>query len=398
VAKLKDSFKVIAQSVLSQDDFKVLNLLYLPIIGSDALATYLFLAQLLDKNNYQSTEYKHHFLIDVLNMKIKEFNSVREKLEAINLLSTFNKDNEYIYQLRMPLPPRQFLKDSVLGQFLISEIGEKNYFQLTDFFKVNLIDLTDFKNITKQFDDLYKFEPIKFYDQNDYLERRQNGGIVISNVIDFDKFIELLPNRLKKPSLLNWDTREYIQKLAYVYRFDEEELAGLYEETATNQGSINLKALDMRAQRLYASKLDSDVRIERKASSEEDLRAKYLSESSPMQIVEAYSIPELKAEALDTVFQFVKRNNVDMGLTNALLLHIFKFKEGILPHINYLEKVLSSWLQKGIKNAEDALVLITNFDTDNKNRKTNQGRGKKEDWVPSWVDDYMKELEELEDN
>lgn len=404
MAKGLDLFKVITQGSLSPDDFKVLNLLYLPIIGTDALAIYFVMNHLLDMNIYQSDKYKHTFLIDILNIKLKSFNAAREKLEAMNLLTTHKKENEFIYQLKSPLTPKQFLKDSILGQFLVNEIGEKNYFKLTKKFKVELLDISGYKDITKQFDDLYDFVPNQFYDQNQYLEKKRNGGIVIQNKIDFEKFIELLPNRLKKPSLLNWETQEYIQKLAFVYRFDEKELSEIYQNTASRNGDINLQSLDLKAQMLYQNKLESTPKIENKLNNDSDIMVKYLKEVSPQEIISDYGKKEVEPQAVQTVFDLIKRNDIEIGVINAMLLHILKQKEGVLPHINYLEKVLASWLNKGIKNTDEALKFVMSLEQSREisnstyTKRTSQVNKKASEWTPSWVDDYYKELEEMEDN
>src|SRR5690554_1938030 len=206
--KAKDNFFVIAQSALASDEWKVLGLLYLPILGSKSFTLYHTLYHLLNGREYKSDVYNHQFLSDILNEKIGDLKIAFEKLEAINLLSTFKDQDNYVYQLKSPLSPRGFFQDTILGHFLKTEIGSNYYNLLSSQFKVKNVDLSTYEEVTKIFDDVYNFVPSKSYkDDSMYLGRKSNKGSIIKDIIDYEKFVESLPNRLKKPILYHFNTK-----------------------------------------------------------------------------------------------------------------------------------------------------------------------------------------------
>ena len=73
-------------------------------------------------------------------------------------------------------------------------------------------------------------------------------------------------------------------------------------------------------------------------------------------------------------------------------MHILKYKEGILPHVSYLEKVLETWFKQGIATTEDAFELVLRGDFEKGTTTTKGSKKKKQN--PKWVDEYLQELKE----
>ena len=80
-------------------------------MGLEAHALYTTLYQLVNKTNRSA--YTHAELFDLLNLKQIDFLKMRNKLEALNLLVVYQKDDEYIYQMKAPLTARSFLVDTI---------------------------------------------------------------------------------------------------------------------------------------------------------------------------------------------------------------------------------------------------------------------------------------------
>lgn len=393
--KAKTTFNIISQSSLSSDEWKVLGMLYQPLIGVLSFSLYHTFYHLLNTKNYQSEVFSHQFLMDLLNVKIDALKEAREKLEAINLLNTFESGDHTVYQLKSPLSPRGFIQDTVLGQFLLTELGKKLYDQVTNLFKVEKIELTGHKEVTKNFDDVFNFiDGSDFYDSDVYLGKKSNLGARIKDQINYEAFVEKLPDRIKKPVLMSRQTKDTIQKLVFVYQFSIDEIADIYIQTATPSGQIDLHTLSFKAQTYYQNKKKVlPVVSETKVLNGKESSINYLKNVSPMQIVEKYAKDDYQLMHTDTIMQLLERNQVEVGIINALLLHILKFKEGHLPHISYLEKVLETWLKKGIRTTEDAyhevLDKSKNIPQSNQGRKTTSKSTAKN---PKWVDDYLAEL------
>lgn len=393
--KHKDTFRIMTQAALSSDEWKVLGLLYQPIIGVLAFSLYHTFYHLLSQKNYQSEEFTNQFLIDLLNVKIDSLKEAKERLEAINLLSSFKDQNKYVYQLKSPLSPRGFLKDTVLGQFLLSEIGPSMYKNLTNIFKVNPVDLTGYVESTKNFDDVFKFESLdQPKDSSMYLGRKNNSGTKISNQIDYELFLEHLPDRFKKGNVMDLKVQDTIQKLVFIYQFSLDEMIKIYCDTVNDDGFIDTSRLSLKASMFYQvnNKLAKPVVKNSVEPNGVDEFVKYLNEVSPIRILEKYAKNDYQMMNTDTVMQLLERNQVEVGMINALLLHILKYKNGDLPNITYLEKVLETWMSRGVKTTKDAYIMILN--NDQPVRKQKQTFKDQKENSPDWVQAYLKQLED----
>ncbi|WP_025724544.1 DnaD domain protein [Acholeplasma granularum] len=392
--KPKHTFSIITQSGLSSDEWKVLGLLYQPLIGSDAFSLYHTFYHLLNQRNYQSEVFTNQFLMDLLNIKIDQLTEATQKLEAINLLNTFKQNEHTVYQLKSPLTPRGFIQDTVLGQFLLTEMGKNMYNQLTNIFKVEKVDLTGYTEVTKNFDDVFNFiDGHHFYDSDVYLGKKSNLGVQIKDQINYEAFVEKLPNRAKKPILMSRLTKDTIQKLVFVYEFSIDEIVDLYIKTVLPNGDIDLGQLSFKAQNYYQNKKkDLPVVSETKALNDTETAINYLKTVSPIRIIELYAKDDYQMMSTDTVMQLMERNQVEIGIINALLLHILKFKEGHLPHLTYLEKVLETWIKKGIRKTEDAYHEVLNKSNFDDKTKKSTSKTKQVTKNPQWVDDYLEEL------
>ena len=192
------SFWVMTSSFCSSEDIKTLSLLYQPLIGPNSLGCYLMLSNLVNPTNLQTDIYKMQYLLDILNFNVETLTNVLDKLNAIGLLTTYEKDNIYLFRLNMPLKPRQFFLDTILGPYLKSEVGDKNFDQLFSYFSSSEVSKKGYKNITKAFDQVYKtkvYEPIS--SEKFIIGRKKNGGVIIKDAFDFETFYEGLPIRLK---------------------------------------------------------------------------------------------------------------------------------------------------------------------------------------------------------
>src|SRR5690625_2244128 len=97
--KVNSSFKLNINTDLSDKDFKVLTLLYQPLIGMKALSLYNTFYYL---SNFNKT-YLHQTIFDLLNINNVEFIKEREKLEALGLLETYEKNQtNYVYVIKTP--------------------------------------------------------------------------------------------------------------------------------------------------------------------------------------------------------------------------------------------------------------------------------------------------------
>ena len=116
-----DTYLVVNKSILCEEDRKILNMLYQPIIGSMAVMLYFSLWSDLDKMEIMSGEYNHHHLATNMHLSLEDIYTSRIKLEAIGLMRTYVKSdniNNYIYELYSPLSAHDFLNHPMLNVIL----------------------------------------------------------------------------------------------------------------------------------------------------------------------------------------------------------------------------------------------------------------------------------------
>ena len=388
--KVNSKFKLNMITTLSSVDFKVLIFLYQPLIGMKGLSLYNTLYMLSDNNVYE----KHQMLFDLLNITQTEFIEIRNKLEAIGLMDVYEKDlDRFIYVLKPPYSAKRFLTDTFLGTYLESEIGSSNLDNLIKIFEVKKEDTTSYNNITKFFDDIYEVRSKRLLSINKELETRNGSRSLIRNSINYDLFVESLPRALKQPILLNDNFKEKVLQLAFVYQFTIEDLVKIFVESSKGKKTISIDELNLQA-KIYFEANDNSLRVEEKVSDDVEI----LSKQSYRTIINMFGSKDLmvKANALSTINEFITQNDIDQGVLNILLIFILKNKEGVLPHVNYLNKIWSDWYKHGVRTASDAVRHREFVENQWQNKQTKSYNKPKKVNKPDWLDEYLDELGDME--
>ena len=387
------SFWIMTHGYTSSEDNKVLTLLYQPLIGTEAYGLYMMLMNLVDRTRLQSDVMSLSVLSDLLNIKEELLLNSKDKLEAIGLLSTFSKEDIYLFRLNMPLSAKQFFLDGILGSYLRSEVGIDNFDLLMAYFSVPEISKKGYKNVTKTFDDIYQIQNIDIIQSEKFIFGRKNGkGVIVKDAFNFNSLFEKLPPRIKKKSLYPQKIVSQIASVMYVYNFrldemadilssayDEENKALFYERIGINSANY--------FQKTYGDNL---ISVEEKDHNCE----LNLSAIRPQDIVGLFGQKMTnQAFALETIRQFIDRNAVDIGLINAVIIVALKYHDE-LPGLNYLEKVLNDWLSKGIKTGDEALPIIEKTNETVKPTKRKKPKKGVEWEEPAWLDEILDSLGE----
>jgi replication initiation and membrane attachment protein len=386
--KNSSTFAIQIQSDLSAADFKVLALLYQPLMGLDAHALYTTFYQLVNKTGRNT--YTHAELFDLLDLKQADFLKMRNKLEALNLLQVYQKEDEYLYFMKAPLSAKQFLVDTVFGSYLQSEIGEQNTNLLAQLFKTDVPSTDGFDNITKSFDALYEFKSLSLLSVSHSLQgRTQNGGSHINYKFNYEAFVEHLPERLKSTQVLSEKFRDQINKIAFVYQFDVADMVEIYENASKSRQVVNFQQLNMKARQHYEDK-HQILKIKEKDGKAPSM----IDQVAPQVIIQKYAKTDQQGIALATATTLLERNAVEPGIINVILMLVLKHKDGVLPNINYMEKVLHDWLSKGVQTTEDAIHYSTSLETQYESSVKKKPKSSVSE--PDWLDSYITDLVKME--
>ena len=135
------------------------------------------------------------------------------------------------------------------------------------------------------------------------LGRNPNSGLVISNnKFDFNKFKQGINTDFLEVGITK-EFEKQIENLAFVYKFNELEMIGLYNDSINKTGLFDYRLLKKKANILfnYHRNLKAPI-LTTKIDSENDDLVEYLDKVSPAELRES-NLNNYPSEYLDTINQ-----------------------------------------------------------------------------------------------
>ena len=401
-----DTYTVINKSILTDNDRKILTMLYQPIIGAYACNLFFTLWMDLDKNEFMSSEETHHHLMTSTSLSLNEIVSAREKLEAIGLLKTFYKENvdsnNYIYELFSPVTPNEFFSHPVLNIVLYNSVGKKEYERIINYFKVPRINVNDYEDITKSFSDVYESSPSTVFENNLQNIRMNNKlGIRIEDKVDFELLLSSLPKETINEKTFTKDNKKLINDLAFIYNLDNDEIKNIILSSLNERLMIDKTNLRKNARNYYQyqnnGKLPSLVyqnqpEYLRSPIGKDSKRAKMI---YTFESISPYNFLKGKnngAKPTDRDLKLIESLMVDLELRpaviNVLIDYVMRVNNKKLTK-NFVETIASQWKRLNIETAEDAMNQALK---ESKKKSKVVLYKKKEVELPEWFGkDYQKE-------
>ena len=408
-----DTYTVINKTILTENDRKILTMLYQPIIGSDSINLFFTLWMDLDKNEFMSIEENHHHLMTSMSMPLDRIVSAREKLEAIGLLKTFFKEkedsNNYVYELFSPISASEFFSHPILNIVLYNSVGKSEYQRITNYFKVPRVNLNDYEDITKEFSEIFSSNPSTTFENNIQNVKSNNSlGISIENKIDFDYLISSMPKETINDKTFTKDIKKLLNDLTWIYNLDLDELKNVILSSLNNKNMIDKTVLRKNARNYYQyqnnGKLPSLIfqnqpEYLRSPIGKDSKRAKMI---YTFETISPYNFLKSKnngAKPTDRDLKLIENLGIDLELKpaviNVLLDYALMVNNNKLNK-NFIETIAGQWKRLNIETAEEAM----NQALKEGKKKTSKisTYSKKEAIVPEWVGkDIEKEEITLEE-
>ncbi len=405
IPKLQDELVIYKKSDLSIEDNNVLNLLYLPVMGVNATSLYMIVNSLTCNLSKPFTT-TINILKDLLNISLDDFLEAFDKLQAFALQEVYVKGTSFIVTLNHPMTAKGFLQDSLFGNFLYSEVGETNFKLLQEKFEVMAPDLKSTINVTKTFNDVYKYKPIardieitgKFKDR-----LYKNGANITNNNFDFELFKNGLSKSEQIPEINYQIFEKYINKTAFVYNFSEEDMRKVFKDSIV-KGEFNYNILSKKANSHYRNltgmRTSTFVEVNKnqyQVSNEDIGVVDYFENASIYDILKTLSSnQEPESFDLATIERFYQDNDVSRGVLNALIVFAFRQTGGSLPHTNYLSKILGEWKRNDVKTFTEAVQYIKYKNNVILDKQTKRNTGNKNTSKKvignNYVDSFLDEL------
>lgn len=400
VLSINDELIVARLEPLTDYQKKVLSYLYTPIIGSMGTNLYLSLFSFVEKEVLESPVILHKSLFSRLFIEdVKEFLNTRHKLEALGLLEVYVKidDNKvtYIYQLKGVADPYDFLTDPILEECLRNSVGNAEFDEIVAELLVHRYDIGTFKNITHQFDEVYKVikkNSLSKY-QNYWISSKNKGVHLSSAHFDYECLLILVEalDLLNPKILRSIEFYDKINRLSFMYGLNAEEMCDAIKNSVTPNGMLDYEVLNINVKYQYDQK-NQMIKIQpiTVKSNSNDKLILTLENTPPKDIVENKYGTRLTGGEVEMFEKLRETTNLPLGVLNVLIIYVISSKEGEIPNYNYFIKIANSWIRGGILTTQMALDKISG------NNKKMISKSKPVKTTTSWYDEYLeKEKEKL---
>ena len=355
-----------------------LNLLYLPLVGSDAVKLYQFLGSKMIGDTNLSKNYLHYDIFDNLALDVNKFIIARKKLEAIGLLQSFYINNssgkQYVYKIKEALSFFEFFNTPILCQLLENTIGNSEYNEIKTYYSFDKVSFNNFEELTVKFSDIYNLENLDSYESGFTKTGLASGPNFDEYFFDFSKLNYYLANSYLSEVIEKSNIKNDILGLAHLYKVTPSDMAKAIEKVAdVNAGESTLNVEKLKN---YLTQLYVNVRKQEVPTLDKMLNRKLVEEEKEQLTEEDKFIREVdnidyitylnkqKGLVLSNVdarniTEIQEKYNFPTGVLNILLEYSINTSNSSgLPHKNYIDKIASSWQSQRLLGAKDAIEFV----------------------------------------
>ncbi|WP_085060156.1 replication initiation and membrane attachment family protein [Staphylococcus haemolyticus] len=368
-----DGFKVYRQFQINHNHLEILNRLYMPLIGAQAIGTYHFMNQFVNSDDTLT----HYTIMNELKMNLSEFRQYMDLLEAIGLFKTYVKHDEqqsfFIYELIQPPTAYQFFNDPMLSIYLYNQVDKQRFKSLKNYFKKHDFDLSGFQQVTRKFTDVFKIPHSSVtIDASSIKKEKPYHGIDLSNVsFDFEILKEMLRHHFISDEIITKEARDLIVQLATLYGLTEDAMKRIILNSITSNQQLSYEEMRKHARSYYLIEHNQQLpELETKASNQNEVNSnnqsvsssqptsnddwfQLLEETSPVDMLASWSESEPTFQQKKMIEELVEREKLNFGVINILLQFVMLKNEMKLPK-TYILEIASNWKKLGIKTAKEA--------------------------------------------
>jgi replication initiation and membrane attachment protein len=417
-----DSYSVQSTGLLNENDQKALTLLYQPLIGAFAYSLYM---TLWCEAAMKESAKKHQHLMNITQFTLKDILSGRKKLEAIGLLKTFKQEHEhsreYLYELQVPLSPKEFFIDGFLSIYLYNRLGQNRFIEVRDSFLIPYKDSSGYKDVTASFSDVFTSlhpsemasksfaEIIENADSEDrsIADNGRKGKVSLRNdTFDFESMVNHISAFIVPKEVITPQLKEAIFKLAYIYQLQPMDMSRQIQNVYYSSGEINVENLRREIQKWYRFEHEEGLPVLAlktqpvplkalqgiEPKTQEEQLIKYFEEISPYRLLEDYSGTTPAEVDLKLVAYCMLDQNLTPGVTNVLLDYVLSGNDMKLGK-GLVERISSHWARKKVQTVPEAMALAREEkrkyqdwqDKKNKAPGAYNGKQKPNVQVPDWL-------------
>jgi replication initiation and membrane attachment protein len=343
--KAKDTYRVASTHAFSHSDLQSLYNPYLALCDAHTIGLFCLL---ISESLCEATTDTHSHLCLLLDERIEKLDTSLRKLEQLGLLEThlrsLDDHQDFIYELKAPLPLHSVLAHEALGRALYQKVGNEVFEQMKRKYARPVFDKQGFIPVSAKFDpsQLAKWDQ---NNENDYQVQRADVDVKLTNLtFDSKKFLKLCSSVVFPSEMRTRETIAKIEELGSIFGISEDDMIRLVGRC------VNYKT----------NTVDLD-QLRRRISNEPE-HTKSLPENP-------YLWPPILflknkqggIEPVDAdkrlITKLISELRLNPEVVNVLIEHVLQSNEQRLSRA-YVEKIAGTWTRLGIKNTEDALKEV----------------------------------------
>lgn len=368
--KPNTEFIVYKPTSLSNDDYEILNALYLPLVGTEAFGIYLYLYE--STRHYDALEVRfHRELMDELSINLSAYQATLDKLEAIGLVRTYvsNKEHDdmFIYRLLQPLTAEKYFKDPMLSMYLYSQVGSSKFNDK----KERLIYPTlpeEITEVTKKFTEV-------FYHNRDAqfrtpTENFKDEDISRGPTIDLDDFdFNVLYTHLKGTRIdkqfFSKEVKVLVVQLSQLFKLNAYDIKQVLLQSTSPQFGIDQERLKSEARKYYQKEYGEVIPSfataeEAVQPSSDESYLESLDKLSPLDRINDLRNYKPTENDLKVVTELITKTGLENGVINILVEYVIQMKDGDMP-LRYAMTIAENWEKEGYRTAREAYQSIMDF-------------------------------------
>jgi replication initiation and membrane attachment protein len=408
-----DTYNVVNKTIMNDTDRLVLSMLYQPLIGYKALSLYFALWSDLDCTGVMSIEFTHRHLMNMMGIRVEDIVEARKKLEAIGLMKTAYKEgntNTYVYQLYAPISANDFLTHPFLSIILYNTVGSKEYDRIIQYFRMPKINLSDFKDITTSFSDIFKTGTVFLKETENDIRKREACDIELKVDLDLDLMMNSLPKDLITSKTFDKNTCKLLKSIGYLYNIDSAHMVGLIRNSLNEKGLVDKTKLQNNARNYYQFENNDQLPHLIYNNQPAGLREKVKDGSKRSKIIYTfetlspydflrgkYNGSNPTTRDMKMVESLLLEQELPPGVVNVLIDYVLRVNDNKLNK-NFIETIAGQWKRLNIKTVEEAMHQAEKEHNGFKNKTVTRINNKQVsvDAVPEWFDKKIDE-EKLSD-
>ena len=367
-----DSYIVINKSIITEEDKKNLNMLYLPITGPIPLTLYNILLNDLDKLQIMSDVMVHAKILSQLKISTNELIEARNVLEAVGLLKTYLKTdtiNNYIYELYSPVTAHEFFSHPIFNIVLYNNIGKIEYDKLVACYKLPKINKDGYQEVTHTFSEVFESIPYTSYNQTtDNIRKYNKLKLNINSSFDINFLIDSVSDNLDK-KIFTKELQELVISLSFLYDIDVTKMQNIIRTCINERGTINREELRKTCRNHYQFDHNGLLPTVIEHTQPEYLR-KPIGDNSKMakmiytfETISPYDLLKSKhkdAEPTKRDMKLLEDLIVDYklkpGVVNVLIDYVLKTNENKLNR-SLVETIAGQWSRSKVETVEEAMEI-----------------------------------------